>query len=387
MPHFYERNIVEIREELTQSLINILTPFLYEDIKSFYNYALNSHKQLVEKRKFNPNIECPDILKLFQLVLREVQTLNNHAIEKETRRIKEKSKCSEWFDDLIKAVIKSNIILLTFSPKNKSSIVDSKYHESIDTNNFIHKCLIESALAIYNCPELFWHDYPPLEIKRNQREVCKIIEKAIKEAIRKVLPTGPILKEFLKNDYIPFDDYKMTESQYISTKNLVDGHLNNRPYKYDQNVSLVESSSSSNNHDNNFEEYSSVTKEDEQLNEGDIQSIKESINSIKNKMGLPNPNNSINGPSNIDGNINMSSNINENIPKEHNNENVPKENSNNENMPKYDISKIANSLNRSKYSKQDIKFLHETAQNAHKIVEAKNNEKNDKASFFAQYKK
>ena len=63
------------------------------------------------------------------------------------------------FDDLVKAVIKSNIVLLTFSTSNKQSdLVNNKYHETIDVNDFVHKCYIESARVIYNNPQLFWHD-------------------------------------------------------------------------------------------------------------------------------------------------------------------------------------------------------------------------------------
>ena len=231
MPHFYERNIIEIKEEYTTFLINIITPFLYEGIKSFYNYAQESHSQLLEKSKHNEAIKSPGVLKLFQACLKEVPSLNDYAIETETNRIKEKSKCSEWFDDLVKATIKSNIVLLTFTAdENKSDIVSDKYHERINVKVFIHKCYIECARIIYNYPELFWHEYPSIEIKRNQRETFNLIERAIKEAIRKMLPIKMILKEFLKNDYVPDNNNisnKISESHYLNIKSMIDRDLNN----------------------------------------------------------------------------------------------------------------------------------------------------------------
>ena len=201
MPHHYEKNIIEIKNEYTMFLINIITPSLYEGLKSVYNYALDTHKKFLEKEKFDPRIKSPGTLKIFQTCLKEIPYLNNHSIENEVSRIKELSKCSEWFDDLIKAVIKSYIILLASSRK-QSDIVKEKFHDKIDIKDFIHKCYIECAKVLYNNPELFWHEYPTIEIKRNQREIYEIIKLSIEEAIRKILPIKLILREYLDNDYI-----------------------------------------------------------------------------------------------------------------------------------------------------------------------------------------
>ena len=225
MTHFYEKNIVEIKNEYTTFLVNIMTPFLYEGLRSIYNYALDADRQFEEKARNDPSVQSPGILKIFQTCLREIPSLNNHSIENETNRIKDKSKCSDWFDDLIRAVIKSNIVLLTFSTdKNQSELVNEKFHERIECKDFVHKCYIESARAIYNNPELFWHKYPTIEIKRNQREICDLIKVSISEAIRKMLPMKLILKEYLKNEYVKetYDVTKdMPDSQYMNVKAMV----------------------------------------------------------------------------------------------------------------------------------------------------------------------
>ena len=208
--HFYEKNIVEIKNEYTTFLVNVITPLIYEGIKSMYNYAIKVHKKLSQTGQ-----EVPSVLKIFQTCLKDVPTLNSHLLELEVKRIKESSKCSEWFDDLVKAVIKSNIVLLTFNTSCKQSdIVNQKYHEHVSSSDFIHKCYIESARSIYDNPELFWHEYPALEIKRNQRDTYAIIKESIKEAIRKMLPIRSILTEYLQNDYC----YLMDNSQYVNIK-------------------------------------------------------------------------------------------------------------------------------------------------------------------------
>ena len=206
MVHYYERNIVEIKNEYTIFLINLITPMIYEGMKSMYNFSVDSYEKLIKTANDPKSVSPP--LKIFQTCLKEVPTFNTQIIQKETQRIKEFSRCSEWFDDLVKATIKSNIVLLTFSTKKEqSAIVNDKYHERISTEDFIHKCYIETARSIYNNPELFWDEYDNLTIQKNQRKIIKIIKTSIITAIRKMLPMGKILNDFLNCDYPLVDNY------------------------------------------------------------------------------------------------------------------------------------------------------------------------------------
>lgn len=232
MTHFYERNIVEIKNIYTSSLVNIITPLLYEGIKSVYQGALKIEKKFQEREKNDPNVENPGILKIFQLCLKDIPGLNQHEIETESNRIKERSKCSEWFDELVKAVIKSHIVLLTYNASGKTcKLVKEKHHETVDTHLFIHKCYIESARMFYNYPELFWHQYSSLDLKRNQREAHDLIKTSINEAIKKMLPIKLILQEYLSNDYIREIEENVgehiSESQYMNLKSMVHRDLNN----------------------------------------------------------------------------------------------------------------------------------------------------------------
>ncbi len=230
MSHYYEKNIVEIKNEYTEFLINILTPLLFEGIKSIYDKAVSFEEVYRQKEQLDPSIKNPGVFKLFQICLRDIPNLNAASIESETNRIKERSKCSEWFDSLLKSVIKSHIVLLTFNSKNKKSkIVEERYHEKIDTNLFIHKCYIESSRIFFNYPELFWHHFSTLDIKRNQREIYDLIKDAIKEAIKKTLPIKLIMEEYLKNDYTYEDD--INSDKYVKVKNLINNENNRNSYE------------------------------------------------------------------------------------------------------------------------------------------------------------
>ena len=223
--HYYEKNVIEIKQEYTSFLINIMTPLVYEGIKTIYDKALNMEKQFKQQSISDPSVQNPGVLKIFQMYLKDIQSLNNHLIQVETNRIKEKSKCSEWFDDLVKAVVKSNIILLTYNASGKKcKLVKQKYHEDIKTEIFIHKSYIECARLFYNYSEIFFHKYSTIDIKRNQREAYNLIKEAINEAIRKMLPIKLILEEYLKNDYIDDDNdisSNIPRSRYTNLKTLV----------------------------------------------------------------------------------------------------------------------------------------------------------------------
>ena len=121
---------------------------------------------------------------------------------------------------------------------------------------------------------------PFIEIKRNQREAFNLIEKAVREAIRKMLPIKLILKEFLKNDYIP-DDHKITnkisESQYINIKSMIDRDLNNIPEKQeikenpviDQNIVSQQNEYKEINDDKLMEHMENIDKKIQQSDDED----------------------------------------------------------------------------------------------------------------------
>jgi hypothetical protein len=101
---------------------------------------------------------------------------------------------------LVKAVIKSHIIVLAYSVKNKKIIIDKKEHEKVETKTFIHKCYVECSKLFYDHPLLFWHDLPNNEKKDNQRIIYQLIKIGIKNAIKKVLPMKLILDAYLNAD-------------------------------------------------------------------------------------------------------------------------------------------------------------------------------------------
>ena len=211
--------LVETKNEYTTHLTNILTPLIFEGIQSIY-------KEAMEIAGTN------DILKIYQSFLKRIPKWNQLIIEKETDRIINSSHSFGWLNDLIKATLKSNILILMYNPSNKHQKIDSKYYKNIKTTDFIHRIYIECAREIWNNPYLMYHLYPPIEIKRNQRECMNIIKDCIKEAIRKLLPVKHILDLYLGDDVKinTFDnnfDKTITEEDEYNLKKLIKKDLSN----------------------------------------------------------------------------------------------------------------------------------------------------------------
>jgi hypothetical protein len=202
--------LVETKQEYTTQLINVLTPLIYEGLQSIYQDALK--------------ISTPDnILKNFQSFLQRVPKWNNEIISNDTQRIMNNSKSYGWLEDLIKATLKANIIVLTYNPTVRNQVkIDPTLYQNVKLEDFIHKIYIECARELWNNPYLFYHNYPPIELKRNQRDSIQLIKDCIKEAIRKILPVKYILNIYLGEELAtgqPDDNFDRSISE-IEGKNL-----------------------------------------------------------------------------------------------------------------------------------------------------------------------
>lgn len=181
---------LEIKNEYTEHLVDTITPYIYEGLTSIYKSAV----RLAEETNREGSV-----LIIFQKLLQQIDGWNQIRIIEETNRIKQMSNTSEYLDDLVKAVIKSNIILLAYS-NSISNLVGQSFYNSLTTATFIHRCYTECGKDAHNNPYLFFYDRDfPMEYKRNQLIIHQHIEAGIAKAIRKILPISMILKEYLVN--------------------------------------------------------------------------------------------------------------------------------------------------------------------------------------------
>ena len=180
---------LEIKNEYTEHLVETIAPYIYEGLTCIYKDAVRIAN------------ECDDgdkTLIIFQKLLQSVGNWNQIRVNEETIRIKQQSNTADYLDDLVKAVVRSNIVLLTYS-NSVSNIIGQSFFNSLTTGTFVHRCYTECAKYAHNNPYLFFHDIDPMDYKRNQIIMQSKIQDGISRAVRKILPISMILKEFLVN--------------------------------------------------------------------------------------------------------------------------------------------------------------------------------------------
>ena len=288
--HYYEKNIVDIKDEYSEFMMNIIAPLIYEGIKSMYIKAEKVEKEYDELCKTNIKVKNPGVLKIFQHFLKKIPTLNINLIESELIRIRDNSGHADIFDKLIKAVFKSYIILLTYNASGKQcKLVNEKYHEKIDNKQFIHRIYIESAKQLYNVPHLFYNTNDKLnineyEMKKNEIDIINIIKKSILDAVRNILPMNEILSEYLKNDYIiETENAKTDRIRKMVINNEEDNIFGGVDYYDEDNMKILNS-------------------EEENLNKN-LQNLNKIIGGDRQKVGdREEYNDNINNPENIENN-------------------------------------------------------------------------------------
>jgi hypothetical protein len=174
-------------------LSNLLVPVIYEGLISIYTEAKKTNK------------DSP--MKMFQILLARIPNWNQNIINGEYQRIVQKTQC-DWINDLITAVFISHAkILSSIKTKKKSKTLNLKIPNG---DYFIHKAYIECARQFWKNPYLFYDDVNmvnTIDYQRNMREVELIIEQAIQESVRKLLPVKNILQQ-----YIALDDSSSSSS-------------------------------------------------------------------------------------------------------------------------------------------------------------------------------
>ena len=208
---------IEIKNEYTEHLVDTLMPYIYDGLTSIY----------IEADRIATKSSCTDkTLLIFQKLLLEINKWSQIRITEETNRIKQQSNTTEYLDKLIKAVIKSNIVLLTYS-NTVSNIIGQSFYNALTTHTFIHMCYTECAKDAHNNPYLYLHNVDPMDYKRNQIISQQHIEAGITKAIRKILPINMILDEYLVNSINIINEPPKIE--LIGANGVENGNVNGLP--------------------------------------------------------------------------------------------------------------------------------------------------------------
>lgn len=185
-----ELNITSLSEakgEYSVRLVNILTPYILEGIKSIFDSA---------KKLCVQNNEYDKYLMTFQNLLARIVNWNDSLINQECIRVVSKSKCN-YIPELISCVHITQVKILT---SVKLGNVCKKISIEVPTiNKFIHNVYIKVARKIYSNVYLFEENILPLTYQKYMRECELIIQQSVLDVIRDGLPVESILRSYLND--------------------------------------------------------------------------------------------------------------------------------------------------------------------------------------------
>lgn len=226
------RYLVETKNEFNNFLCGILIPHIFHGIKGMFKYSENVFEQIEQKNKRGAKISNPGVVQIFKKTLEGIKELNNNEIEEEYQRIKIKSGCIDFFDNLVRATFKSFVLFLTWDPKvEESKYTDNEIYEQLSIKDYIHKCYIISCDYFRENPELF------LNSRNNKKDIFEIIKNCIELAIKKSLPYNQIIEEYLQIEFTKKDTH--FNQELADVKNLVHNIINNNKYGVKPNITNI----------------------------------------------------------------------------------------------------------------------------------------------------
>jgi len=200
-------NFLEIKNDHTNTLTEIISPYMYQGFQSIYESALAYKKK--------NNIEI-DEHRIFQDLLRNVvPNWNSVVLDREVARIKICSKKGDLLEKLVKSIIKATLHIHCMSNSlSESTYLKKEIYETVNFSDFIHKAYVDIARELYNNPFLFrTYEVSPVTIKANQRDTLVLIKDRIKSTLRNLIPLEILLQEFLEYDDIKISVKLLTEDK------------------------------------------------------------------------------------------------------------------------------------------------------------------------------
>ena len=185
MDDFNVNVLNESKNEWCGRLLNMLTPYILEGLKSIFDESLKLCKTNGEMDKY---------LMTFQNFISRIPKWSQTIIEEERNRIIERSGCN-YLEDLITCVHIIQLKVLTavrVGQKQKKIDIDIP---KLDV--FIHKIYINIARKIYTNVYLFDINLSSLKIQKNNRQVEMIIQESIMNTIRDSIPVETILRAYM----------------------------------------------------------------------------------------------------------------------------------------------------------------------------------------------
>ena len=176
------------KQEFTRQLFQLIVSGVYEGIDSIYKAS----ESLCELHK-QPTKVLMTFQNLLSAIPKWINDENKEKLEKECRRILDKSSCEDYIDELINAVFISYVKSIT-SVRNTTNTIRISF-EAPTFETFLYRVYVYSAREFWKNPTIFRRGKSSEENQKSMTAAQTIIEQAIIDVIRNSIPLKKILKE------------------------------------------------------------------------------------------------------------------------------------------------------------------------------------------------
>lgn len=176
------------RDQWSERLSAIMTPYLCEGIKSIFNKALR-----VCEEENEPN----EYLKTFQKLLANVSAWSPTIVREEVARIEEKSGCT-YLSEMVTGICVSRVRMLSngrAGPRQKGVTISVP-----PLDLFVHKVYINIARKIYMHTFLFEQNISPIQKQKNDRNMDRLVAQCVYETVWDFIPEKELLRALLSED-------------------------------------------------------------------------------------------------------------------------------------------------------------------------------------------
>jgi hypothetical protein len=130
----------------------------------------------------------------FQELLSQIPEWNIDKVQRETSKIVHDIQC-DYLEELLTAVFIAHTKVLTaIRVGNKNKRVQITIPK---LDHFLHRALSESSRLLWSSAYLFHNELSAIEKQKNHRQIEQLLQDAIAQAIRGLLPVKNILKDYL----------------------------------------------------------------------------------------------------------------------------------------------------------------------------------------------
>lgn len=186
-------DLIFTKQEFTRQLFQLIVSGVYEGIDSIYKAS----ESLCEIHK-QPTKVLMTFQNLLSAIPKWINEENREKLEKECRRILDKSNCEDYIDELLTAVFISYVKSIT-SVRNTNGTLRITF-ETPTFETFLYRVYVYSAREIWKNPTIFRKSKSSEENHKNTSMAQSIIEQAIIDVIRNSIPLKKILKECFNED-------------------------------------------------------------------------------------------------------------------------------------------------------------------------------------------